>query len=191
MAYGFVQQHPGPTRAQHHWQGTRRRRNCFQVDQRLAQGLAGITHGTVVAEEVTVIGTASATMTSALAAAVLLDDHTDVKTYQGAHVGGQAAIGRGDQDPLPDARHAHGNLLNARIQRASRRIDTLEQFDLFRAADDFKRIVLAIQARHVFMAEDLHFAILTGTGNRACCTGSLLQGIQSDGIAVGKPRFLP
>ncbi|MND48883.1 hypothetical protein D3C80_398150 [compost metagenome] len=81
-------------------------------------------------------------------------------------------------------------MLDPRIQRAGRRIDTLEQFDLFRAADDLKRIVLAIQALYVFMAEDLYLAILAGTGNRTCRAGSLLQCIQGDGIAVGKPGFL-
>ena len=57
VADRFVQQYAGPARAQYHRQRTGRRRNGFQIHQRLTQRFTGVAHGAVIAEEITVIGT--------------------------------------------------------------------------------------------------------------------------------------
>ncbi|MCY1425150.1 hypothetical protein D9M71_409320 [compost metagenome] len=114
MADCLMQQHAGPTRTEDHRQGAGRRRNRFQVDQSLAQGLTGKAHDPLVGE-IAVVGTPATAMATALTPTVLLDDHADVETHQRTHIRSQTAIGCGDQDALPDPGHAHGNLLNSRV----------------------------------------------------------------------------
>jgi len=190
MAHGFVQQHAGPARTQHHGQGTRRRRNGFQVHQRLAQGLAGVAHGAVVLQEVAVVGTPATTVAAPLAAAVLLDDDADVEAHQRPHVGGQAAIGGCHQDALPDAGHAHADLLDARVEGTGGDVDALEQLDLLGAAQHVQRVIRGVQLRHVLAGERLHAAVLAGAGDRAGGAGRLQQGVLVDGVAVGKAGLL-
>ncbi|MNN34544.1 hypothetical protein D3C81_1483530 [compost metagenome] len=134
MADGLVQQHARPTRTQHHWQGTGRCRDRLQVHQGLAQRLTGIAHHPLFGEKA-VVGTPATALPAALAAAVLLDDDTDVEAHQRAHIGSEAAIGCCDQDPLPDPGHAHADLLDAGIQGTGGGIDTLEQLDLLGTAE--------------------------------------------------------
>ncbi|MNE64656.1 hypothetical protein D3C80_1600780 [compost metagenome] len=80
-------------------------------------------------------------MTAAFAATVLLDNHADIEAHQGAHIRRQAAVGGGHQNALPDPGHAHGHLLDTRIQSASRHVDTLEQLDFFSTCHHFQRII--------------------------------------------------
>ena len=126
MAHRFVQQNPGPTRTQYHRQGTGRCRNGFQVNQRLAQRLAGVAHGAVIGKEIPVVGTPAAAMATALAATILLDDHTDIKPYQRPYIRRQPTIGGRHQNAFPHTGHAHGHLLYARVEGTGGGVDTLE-----------------------------------------------------------------
>ncbi|MNZ22966.1 hypothetical protein D3C78_400680 [compost metagenome] len=189
MAHRLVQQHPGPARTEHHRQGTGRRRNGFEVDQCLTQGLTGKAHDPFVGE-IAVIGAPATTMTATFAATVLLNDDTDVEAHQRANVGRQAAIGGGDQNALPDPGHAHGDLLDTWIELARGGVDALEQLDLFGAADHLKRVVGAIQLGNVLAVERLHAAVLPGTGNRTGRAGRRGQGFKVDGVTVGKAGLL-
>ena len=81
---------------------------------------------------------------AALATAVLLDDHADVEAHQRPHIRRQAAIGGCHQDALPHTGHAHGDLLDTRVQCTSGGVDTLEQLDLLSAADHFQRVIRRI-----------------------------------------------
>src|SRR5690606_14778178 len=128
VADRLVQQHPGPAGPHHHRQGTGRRGNRLQVDQRLAQRLAGIAHGALLAvavafEEIAVVGTSAATVAAALATAVVLDDHADVEAHQRADVDPQAAVAGGDQDLVPDSGQAHRDLPDARVEGSGGTVD--------------------------------------------------------------------
>ena len=195
MTDRLVQQHAGPAGAHHHRQSTGRRRNRLQVDQRLAQRLAGIALGTLLAvviefEEVAIVAAPATTVTTALAAAVVLDDHADVETHQRTDVGAQAAIAGGHQHMVPDSGQAHGDLLDARIEAASEYINALEQLDLLGALQHFQRVVLSIQRHHRRAGEGLHAALLAGAGNRAGGARRLAQGLGMDGVAVGEAGLL-
>ncbi len=161
------------------------------VDQRLTQGLTGIAHGAIVGQEITVVGTPTATMPAPLATAILLDDDTDVETHQRAHIGGQAAIRGGHRDALPDTGHAHRNLLDTRVQRTRRNVDALEQLDLLGAAQHFQRVIRGIQLRHVLRGESLHATILASARNgaRGLCSGA--QGLGVIALLYAKPVFSP
>ncbi len=186
VPYGFMEQHTGPARAQHHRQCTGWRGNGFQVDQCLTQRFTGIAHGTVFSEEIAVVGTPTTTMTATLAATVLLDDHADIETHQRPYICRQAAIGGRHKDALPHTGHAHGHLLDTRVEGTGGRVDTLEQVDLLRTADHFQGVIRRVQLGHVLGAERLHRAVLAGTGNRARRTGSEAKGFKGNSVAVGK-----
>ncbi|MNV02953.1 hypothetical protein D3C71_931940 [compost metagenome] len=189
MTDGFVQQHARPTGTEHHRQGTGRCRNGFKVDQRLAQRFTGIAHGAVFAEEITVIGPTATAMPPALAATVLLDDHADVEAHQRPYIRRQTAVGGSHQNPFPDTGHAHGDLLDARVEGAGRGIDSLEQIDFLGTGQHFQGIVRRIQLRDILAGECLYGAVLPGPGNRTGGPRRRAQGFQGDGIAVGKTGF--
>ncbi len=147
MADRLVQQHARPSRAQHHWQGTGRRRDRFEVHQGLAQRLTGVAHDPLFGEE-TVVGTPATTLPAAFATAVLLNDDAHIETHQRPHICSQAAVRCSDEDALPDPGHAHADLLDTRVKRAGRGIDTLQQLDLFGTAEYIERVVRRIQRDH-------------------------------------------
>ncbi|MNI78598.1 hypothetical protein D3C73_1349860 [compost metagenome] len=101
----------------------------------------------------------------------MLDDDTDVEAHQRPHVSGQAAVGRSNQNALPNPGHAHADLLDTRVERPRGGIDTFEQLDLFSTAEHVQRVVRGIQGRHVLATERLDSAILAGAGNRTRRTG--------------------
>ena len=129
-------------------------------------------------------------MATALAAAILLHNHTDIEAHQRADVRAQAAIGSRHQHAVPDAGQADTDLLDARVEGTGGHINTLEQLDLFRPAQHIQRIVGGVQRRQQRAAEGLHAAILSGAGNRASRLGRQAQGVGGDGIAVGESGFL-
>lgn len=186
MADRLVQQYPGPAGTEHHRQRTGRGRNRLEVDQRLAQSLAGITHGAILAEEVAVVGTSTAAMPAALASTVLLDDHADVETHQRSHVRRQASVGRGHQDTFPDPRHAHRDLLDARVEGTGGDVDTLEQFDFLGSGQDIQRVVRRIELRHILRRECLHPTVLAGSGDRTGRTRGSAKSLEVDRVAVGE-----
>src|SRR5471032_1297726 len=190
VADRFVQQHTGPTRTQHHRQRTSRRRNRFQVHQRLTQRFTGVAHGTVVAEKITIIGTTAAAMTTALAAAVLFNDHADVEAHQWPHIRRQAAVGGSHENALPNPGHAHGDLLDTRVEGTGRDVDTLEQFDFFGAGHHFQRVVRTVQLGDILGGERLHRAVLPGSGDRTRGTSRRAERFEGDGVAIGKTGFL-
>ena len=81
-------------------------------------------------------------------------------------------------------------MLDTWIEGTGGGIDTLEQFDFFRAADDFQGVIRAIQLGHVLGGERLHRAVLSGAGDRSCSPCSQAQRFKGDGIAVCKTGFL-
>ncbi|MCY1405033.1 hypothetical protein D9M71_202600 [compost metagenome] len=190
MADRLVQQHAGPAGAHHHRQAAGRRGDRFQVDQRLAQRLAGVAHGPVLLKEITVVGAPAAAVPAALATAVLLDDHANVETHQRADVRRQRAVGRGYQHLLPDAGQAHGDLLDARVEGAGGGVDLLQQLDLLRPAQHVERVVALVQALRRHRLEGLHAAVLPGAGDRARGLRGLAQGLAGDGVAVGEAGLL-
>ncbi|MNM94973.1 hypothetical protein D3C81_1073960 [compost metagenome] len=190
MAHRLVQQHAGPAGTHHHRQCAGRSGNRFQVDQRLAQRFAGIAHGAVFLEEVAVVGTPAATVPATLAATVLLDDHADVEAHQRADIGRQRTIRRRDQNLLPDAGEADGDLLDARVERTGGGVDLLQQLDLLGPADHIERVVAHVKALRYDRLERLHLAVLPGAGNRTCCAGRLEQCLMGDRIAVGETGLL-
>ena len=190
MADRFVQQHPGPASAHHHRHTAGRRGNRFEIDQGLAQRLAGIAHGPVFIEKVAIVGTPTAAMAAALTAAVLLDDHADVETHQRAHIGGQAAIGGSHQDAFPDAGQTDSHLLDPRIEGAGGDVHALEQLNFFRPTEHIQRVVLCVQGTDLRAGEHLHTPFLTGPRNRTGGARCLAQCLSSDGVAVGKTGFL-
>ena len=129
-------------------------------------------------------------MAAALTAAVVLDDHADIEAHQRAHIGGQAAIGGGHQDALPNPGQAHRHLLNPRIEGAGGDIHALEQLNFFRPAKHIQRVVLGVQGADLGAGEHLHTALLAGPRNRPGGAGGLAQGLGGDGVAVGKTGFL-
>ena len=129
-------------------------------------------------------------MSAALAAPVLFDDHTHIETHQRPYIRRQPTVGGRHEDALPHASHAHGHLLDTRVQGAGGCVDSLEQLDLFRTADHFQGVIRRIQLGHVLGTECLHRAILAGTGNRTGGTRRQAQGLQGDRIAVGKAGLL-
>ncbi|MCY1352550.1 hypothetical protein D9M69_388560 [compost metagenome] len=190
VADRLVEQHAGPAGAHHHRQGAGRRRLRLEVDQRLAQRLAGVAHGAVLAEEIAVVGTPAAALAAALAAAVLLDDDADVEAHQRTDVGRQATVGGGHQDVLPAAGHAHGDLLDARIERTGGGIHALEQLDLLAAAEHFQRVVGDVQRRRGGPGEGLHAALLAGAGDRARRVRGGGQRFAVDRVAVCEAGLL-
>ncbi|MNN04396.1 hypothetical protein D3C81_1171210 [compost metagenome] len=190
MADRLVQQHAAPAVAEHHRHAAGRRRNRFQVEQRLAHRLAGVVHGAVVLQEVAVVGTPATAVGAAFAATVLLDDHADVEAHQRAHVGAQAAVGGRHQHLLPDPGEAHRDPRDARVQRTGGLVDALEQFDLLRPAEHLQRIVGAVQARRHLHRGGVHAALLAGAGDRARRADGLAQGVLLDAVAVGKAGLL-
>ena len=187
---GLVQQHPGPARPKHDRQGTGRRRHRFEVDQRLTQCLTGVAHGATLGEEVLVAGTPAAALATALTATVLLDDHADVETHQRADIGRHATVHSGHQDMLPDARQAHRDLLDPRVQRPGRDVDALEQLDLLGTTQAVERIVLRVQRRECRPGQHLHPPLSAAARDGACSLGCLSQGIGSDRVTVGETGFL-
>lgn len=102
-------------------------------------------------------------MAAAFATAILLDDDADIEAHQRANICSQTTVSGGHQNAFPDPGHAHGDLLDPRVEGAGSGIDTLEQLDFFSAADDFQRVVRAIQLSHILSGERLHRAVLSGT----------------------------
>ncbi|MNQ20466.1 hypothetical protein D3C85_335550 [compost metagenome] len=190
MADRLVQQHPGPAGAHHHRQGAGRRGNRLEIDQGLAQRLAGVTHGAILAHEVAVVATPAATVAATLAAAVLLDDHADIEAHQRANIDAQTAVLRRHQDAIPDPGEADRDLFDPRIESPRGHIDLLEQFDFLRPADHVQRVFRRIQGGDLRAAEGLHPRVLPGPGNRAGRAGGLGQRLGGDGVAVGKAGFL-
>ncbi|MCY1419394.1 hypothetical protein D9M71_349830 [compost metagenome] len=190
MAHRLVQQHAGPARAHHHRQGSGRCRHRFQVHQGLAQGFAGIAHGAIFLQEIAVIGTPAAAMATTLAPTVLLDDHAHVEPHQRADIRAQAAVAGGDQDAFPDPGHAHGDLLDTRVQGTGGSVDALQQLDLLGAADHVQRAAGIVQPGHLGTDEGLHATFLPGPGNGARGARGLTQGIGGDGVAVGEAGLL-
>ncbi|MNZ64434.1 hypothetical protein D3C78_826020 [compost metagenome] len=155
----------------------------------MAQGFTGKAHDPFIGE-IAIVGSTTTAMATTLTATVLFDDHADIEAHQRAHIRCQAAISCSNQDALPDPGHAHGDLLNARIQRTGGGIDTLEQFDFLGPAEHFQRIVGAIQLGNNLAFEGLDAAMLPSTGNRAGSTGGRGQGFKVDGVTVGETGFL-
>ena len=172
VADRFVEQDPGPTRAHHHRQGAGRRGDRLEVDQRLAQGLAGVAHGAILLEEIAIVGATAAAVAAAFASAVLFDDHADVETHQRTNVGGQRTVAGRYQDLLPDAGHAHRDLLDAGIERTGSGVDLLQQLDLLGAAEHVQRVLAGVQASRRHGLERLHAAVLSRTGNRTAATAA-------------------
>ena len=195
MADRLVQQHTGPAGAEHHRQRAGGSGNRLQVDQRLAQRLAGVAHGPILMlvqlfEEEAIVGAPAAAMAAPFATAVLLDDHADVEAHQRADVGTQAAVAGGDQHLVPDAGQADRDLLDARIQRAGGAVDALEQLHLGGALQHVERVVMGIQVTHLRRGKRLHPALLPGPRDR---TGGAAGGAQRrlvDGVAVGEAGLL-
>src|SRR5690606_33038219 len=190
VADGLVQQHAGPARPQYHRQRAGRRRHRFEVDQRLAQRLAGIAHGAVFTQEVLVAATPATTLATALAPTVLLDDHADVETHQRTDIRGHATIEARHQNVLPDARQAYRHLLDPRVQRACRHVDALEQLDLLGAPQPVQRVVMPIERRERGLLQHLAPPLLSAAGDRTCRLRGLTQRIGSDRIAVGEAGLL-
>ncbi len=115
MADRFMQQYTGPARAEHHGHHAGRGRDRLQVDQRLAQRLAGEALGPVVGEQFGIAETATTAGVAGLAAAVLFHDHLHVEPHQRADVAGQHAVAAGDQHRVHAAGQAHHHLLHARV----------------------------------------------------------------------------
>ena len=129
-------------------------------------------------------------MATALAAAVLLNDHADVKTHKRSHIGGQAAIGGRHENTFPDTGKAHRNLLNAWIKGTGGDVHALEQLNFFRPTEHIQRVVLCVQGTDLRAGEHLHTPFLTGPRNRTGGARCLAQCLSSDGVAVGKTGFL-
>lgn len=129
-------------------------------------------------------------MATALAATILLDDDADIEAHQRADIGAEAAVMGSDQNAIPDPGQAHGDLLDARVERARGTVDTLQQFDLLGTAHDVQRVALGIQLGHLRADESLHTALLASTRDRTRGLCGLGQRIEADGVAVGKTGLL-
>src|SRR5690606_37585261 len=158
---------------EHHRQRPGRCGDRFEVDQRLAQGLPCVAHGAVVIQKILITGTPTTAMSTALASAVLLDDHAAVETHQWSDVGRHATIEPGYQHVLPDARQAYRYLLDSWIKRARCDVDALEQLDLFGPAEPVQRVVPVVQRRERGLLEHLHAYLLPGASDRTSCLRSL------------------
>ena len=104
MADRFMQQDARPAGAEHHRQHPRRGGDRREVDQRHAHRFFRPGIGPHVAllggEEIVITKTPATAAAAALTLAILFHQHADGKTNQRTNVGGQSAIGGGDQDQL-------------------------------------------------------------------------------------------
>ena len=130
VAHGLVQQHAGPTAAEHHRHHPGRRIDRLEVHQRLAQGFARELLRLPVAEQFGVGVPPAVTGVAALASAALLDDHLHVEPHQRPHVAGDDAVRARDEDRVDPARQAHHHLLHARVGGAQQAVDAAQRLDL-------------------------------------------------------------
>ena len=130
VADGFVQQHPGPARAQHHIHLACRTVDGFEIDQGLPQGLVDLPLPAVGGDPGLEPGPAPGTGRGALALAVLLDRDRDVQSDQRADVGDPPTIAAQNLDVTPLADHAGRHLDHARVPGPCPGIDLGEQGDL-------------------------------------------------------------
>jgi hypothetical protein len=75
-----------------------------------------------------------------LAAAVGLGDHLHAQPHQRAHVGGQGAVGSGDQHGIHGGGQAHDDLLHARVARTCIGVQLAQQGDLVGVGQAFHRV---------------------------------------------------
>ena len=112
-----MQQDAGPAGTEHDGHAAGRRGARVEVDHGLVHGLARVLFQDLVAE-VAVVETAAAAAGALLAAAVLFGDDLQRQAHQRAHVGGEMAVGTGDENDFVFGGEARHHLDDARVHGA-------------------------------------------------------------------------
>ncbi|KAG0778685.1 hypothetical protein G6F22_011089 [Rhizopus arrhizus] len=190
MTHGFVQQHAGPARAEHHRHHAGRRRYRLKVHQRLTQRLKRERFRPAVGEQFRIAIAATATGIAGLAAAVVLDDHLHVQAHQRAHVGAQHAVAAGDQHGIHAAGQADHHLLHARVRGTQIAVQALEHLDLGLVADTVDRVQRRVQRTRVATQQRAPGLRAAFARDRACRLRRYPQRIGMDVIGIGKAGLL-
>ena len=143
VADRLVQQHAGPARAEDdaHHPGLGRTR--LEVGERGVDGGVHVLLDDVVLEVAEAEATAAAAVPGLAphhAGDRLLGDDRERQAHQRPHVGGDRAVGAGDEDDVVLARQAGHHLDDARVLAAREALDLLEQRHLLRAVERRDRI---------------------------------------------------
>ncbi len=194
MTYRLVQQHAGPTGAQHHRHGAGWRVDGFQIDQRLTHRFTHIAKSAALQpvqfEEPVVTKAPAATGTATLAAIALLGNHGHRQPHQRTHIGGQGAVGSGHQHLFVDAADGGHHLIDGGIQTPGELVHLLQQGNLLVLVEGLQRIHGRIEQVCGGSGPCLHLAVSTGSGDATGGSHRLLQRQQAQLVRVGKAGLL-
>src|SRR5882757_8646630 len=140
VADRFVQQNAGPTRAQNHGHGPRRRRHRLQIHQRLAYRLTTMDERLFAAQQLLESEASAAAAVALLTAAIVLDDDRYVQAHQRTYVRRERAVARGDQYDLVDCGQRGHDLFDPRIDAPRVGVNLHQPRDLLLIANRVERI---------------------------------------------------
>ncbi len=190
VADRFVQQHAGPARAEHHRHRARGRRHGFEVDRRLAHGLARQPQRPLPGDELLERIAAAGAGVALFAAPVLLHDDGYVHAHERPNVGGQRAVARGDQDDLVHGGERRHHLPHPRVQRARATVELLQQRHLVHVGQCRDRVVGRVQAVRRRRVPGLDLALAALARDRARRARRLEQRRRHDLVGIGEARAL-
>ena len=190
VAHRLVQQHARPAGTQHHRHRPGGRVHRFQIDQRLAQGLAGELLRLAAIEKLGIRIAPAETGVTRFAAAVLLHDHLDVHAHQRPYVRGQHAVAARDQHRVHATGKADRHLLHARIGRTQQLVDDAQRFDLGVVVQRIDRVVAGIQRTAAAAHQRVRRMRAAIAGDRARGAGRAQQRLRIDVIGIGEAGLL-
>ena len=190
MANGLVQQDSRPARAQHDCHGAGRRRNRFQVIQRLGHRIVNIAGDNFIIEEVFVTETPAAAGAASFQSAVVLDDDIDIESHQRPDISGVSAVTAGNQYRGIRTAQSGDDLFYAGIFFSGFAINPLQQRNLLRGRYRFQRVRAGVQRGNILVLPGLQLLPAAAPGNCPRRPGRIGQGRQDYLIGIGESGLL-
>ena len=145
VADRFVQHDAGPAGAEHDIHFAGRRRDRFEIDQRLAHRVVGGAAPVLRFDEALIAFAAAIAVAAGFLAVAVAGDDRDIDAHQRTDVAIDFAIRPQDFDDLPRRRDAGGHLPHARILGARIGVDLFQQLDLGLEAGRAERIFVGVE----------------------------------------------
>ncbi len=165
-----MQQHSRPAWAEHHGHGARGRGNRFQVQQRLPRGLTCEAQWPIARDQLFERVASASTGVALLAATILLREHRDVESHEGAHVCCEITVAVRYENDFVNGGYARHHLHDARVELASLAIHALEPCDFLFVFHRRRSVDRQIEVVARLGFPRLHAPFATVYRNRAGCS---------------------